>query len=57
MLRFVAVPHILSAGDLKMEAAVVTSVDFPLQYTNVKFTFQNIGIIICSFKGKGTLPP
>jgi hypothetical protein len=43
MLRFVAVPHILSAGDLKMEEAVVTSVEFPLQYTNVKFTFQNIG--------------
>ncbi len=37
-----------------MEEAVVTSVEFPLQYTNVKFTFQNIGIITCSsFRAMG----
>jgi hypothetical protein len=41
-----------------MEEAVVTSVEFPLQYTNVKFTFQNIGILTCSFKGRERyLPP
>ncbi len=39
-----------------MEEAVVTSVEFPLQYTNVKFTFQNIGNHRLFVQGEGTLP-
>jgi hypothetical protein len=46
----------LSAGDLEMEEAVVTSVEFPLQYTNVKFTFQNIGNHLLFVQREGTLP-
>jgi hypothetical protein len=36
-----------------MEEAVVTSVEFPLQYTNVKFTFQNIGNHHLLVQGEG----
>jgi hypothetical protein len=39
-----------------MEEAVVTSVEFPLQYTNVKFTFQNIGNHHLFVQGGLTLP-
>jgi hypothetical protein len=40
-----------------MEEAVVTSVEFPLQYTNVKFTFQHIGKHHLFVQGEGNATP